>query len=75
VSDVETTAVEAIREILSRRDVVLDVKDTDDLFEVLGLDSLEVAELSALLEDTYGSDPYSAGLTPRTVREVVEFYR
>ena len=27
----------------------------------LGLDSLEAAELSAMLEDEFGSDPFSAG--------------
>ena len=40
----------------------------------LGLDSLESAELSALLEDEFGSDPFSAGLMPETVGEIVSFY-
>lgn len=40
----------------------------------LGLDSLEVAELSVLLEDTYGNDPFSAGLEVTTVGQVVDFY-
>jgi acyl carrier protein len=40
----------------------------------LGLDSLESAELSAVLEDEFGSDPFSAGLMPETVGEIVEFY-
>ncbi len=35
---------------------------------------LEVAELSAALEDDLGSDPYSEGLTPRTVGEIADFY-
>jgi acyl carrier protein len=41
----------------------------------LGLDSLEAAELSAVLEDDYGSDPFSAGgAMPETVGDIVAFY-
>lgn len=40
----------------------------------LGLDSLESAELSAVLEDEFGTDPFSAGLMPETVQEIVDFY-
>lgn len=39
-----------------------------------GLDSLETAELSAILEDTYGSDPYSEGQLPQTLDELLAFY-
>ncbi len=41
----------------------------------LGLDSLEAAELSAMLEDEFGSDPFSAGGDlPERVGDVVAFY-
>ncbi|MFS3126833.1 phosphopantetheine-binding protein [Nocardioides sp. Bht2] len=41
----------------------------------LELDSLEAAELSAMLEDAYGSDPFSVGATmPETVADVLAFY-
>ncbi len=41
----------------------------------LALDSLEAAELSVVLEDTYGRDPFSAGgELPRTVGDVLAFY-
>ena len=41
----------------------------------LELDSLEAAELSALLEDELGSDPFSAGdHLPETVGEILAFY-
>ena len=40
----------------------------------VGLDSLETAELSALLEDDHGSDPFSTGGMPQTVREIQAFY-
>ena len=42
--------------------------------EGLGLDSLEAAELSVLLEDTLGSDPFSAGQEVTTVGDVLGFY-
>ena len=40
----------------------------------IGLDSLETAELSALLEDTHGTDPFSAADMPQTVGEIFAFY-
>ncbi len=41
----------------------------------LGLDSLEAAELSAMLEDTFGTDPFSSeGDLPERVGDVVAFY-
>ncbi len=41
----------------------------------LGLDSLEAAELSAMLEDEFGTDPFSAGdELPERVSDIVAFY-
>jgi acyl carrier protein len=40
----------------------------------IGLDSLCVAELSTMLEKTYGKDPYTAGQLPQTVSDIVNFY-
>jgi len=40
----------------------------------VGLDSLETAELSALLEDDHGSDPFSDGSMPETMREIQAYY-
>jgi len=52
---------------------------TDDLSLYGGgleLDSLETAELSAFLEDTLGSDPFTTvDELPETVGEVLAFYR
>lgn len=43
--------------------------------EGLGLDSLETAELSAVFEDEFGSDPFSAGgPMPQTVGDILSFY-
>lgn len=40
----------------------------------IGLDSLDAAELSAVLEDKHGRDPFSAGELPATVGDIVSFY-
>jgi acyl carrier protein len=42
----------------------------------LGLDSVEAAELSAVLEDELGSDPFSDGAdVPQTVGDILAFYQ
>jgi acyl carrier protein len=49
--------------------------DTSLYAEGIGLDSLETAELSAVLEDELGSDPFSdGGELPQTVGDIVDFY-
>lgn len=48
--------------------------DTALFDEGLGLDSLRTAELSALLEEAFGDDPFSDGLVPQTIGEVVAYY-
>ncbi|MFL6157420.1 MAG: hypothetical protein ACJ72D_15105 [Marmoricola sp.] len=40
----------------------------------IGLDSLETAELSAVLEDEFGSDPFSGAEMPETVGDLIAFY-
>jgi acyl carrier protein len=40
----------------------------------LGMDSLELAELSAILEDELGHDPYTEGIVPEMVGELVAYY-
>lgn len=73
--DTEQTVVDAIHKLLRRRTAeTIEVHRDADLYQDLELDSLEVAELSAALEDDLGRDPYSEGLVPRTVGEVVDFY-
>jgi acyl carrier protein len=42
--------------------------------EGIGLDSLETAELSAVLEDELGRDPFSEGAMPETIGDIVKFY-
>jgi acyl carrier protein len=45
------------------------------MIDDLEMDSLEIAELSAVLEEEYGEDPYTAGTLARTPREVLAFYQ
>ncbi|MCW2786700.1 MAG: hypothetical protein JWP74_3217 [Marmoricola sp.] len=40
----------------------------------IGLDSLETAELSAILEDEHGTDPFNDGEMPETVGDILAFY-
>jgi acyl carrier protein len=48
--------------------------DTQLYADGIGLDSLETAELSALLEDEFGADPFSTEEMPQTVGEILAFY-
>lgn len=50
-------------------------EDTPLYADGLGLDSVEAAELSATLEDEFGSDPFSAGEVPETIADIVAFYQ
>ncbi len=73
----DATAVQkTVRDFLAELGKLADdFTQTTPLYaEGAGLDSLETAELSAILEDTYGSDPYSAGQLPQTLDELTAFY-
>ena len=73
--DPQDVVTATLRSILERRsDQIVVVRLESLLHEDLDLDSLELAELSVTLEDEFGVDPYSAGLMPRTVGEVIAFY-
>lgn len=76
MTDVQGSILALIQALLERSDKGdLEVAmDTVLHGEGLGLDSLETAELSAILEDEFGTDPFGAGLMPETVAEIVAFY-
>lgn len=72
----EGTVLAVIGELLARRGAAAgEITPESRLSAELGLDSLELAELSAVLEDDLGRDPYTAGLVPETVGELVAFYQ
>jgi len=48
--------------------------DTSLFAEGIGLDSLQTAELSVMLEDELGRDPFSEGEMPQTIGDIVKFY-
>jgi acyl carrier protein len=69
------TIVDTIELLLRRRGAVgLAVTPEARLTADLGMDSLELAELSAVLEDDLGRDPFSEGIVPRTVGELLAYY-
>ena len=77
MNEIEPRIVTIVAELLERSDredktVALAATLHGD--EGLGLDSLETAELSAILEDEFGTDPFGAGLLPETVADIVAFY-
>jgi acyl carrier protein len=47
--------------------------DTPLFADGLGLDSLETAELSALLEDELGHDPFLSDTMPQTLADILAF--
>lgn len=70
-----SAAAAVIREFLTRVDKDADAPEDTPLFgDGLGLDSLETAELSAVLEDELGSEPFSEGDMPQTLRDVLDHY-
>ena len=76
MTDVQSSILEMIKSLLERTDKgdIAVTMDTQIHGDGLGLDSLETAELSAILEDEFGTDPFGAGQMPETVAEIVEFY-
>jgi acyl carrier protein len=73
----QETVHRAIADLLSRREgdaPAVAIKADTHIYDELEMDSLEVAELSVLLEDEFGKDPYSEGLVPQTVGELVGFF-
>lgn len=73
----QTAVRDVIDTFLKRADRSIDdvTHETDLWGEGLGLDSLEAAELSVMLEDAFGVDPFStAEEMPQTVGDVLSFY-
>lgn len=71
----ETTIRETIARLLAQRGVTgIEILPESSLTADLGLDSLELAELSAVLEDDFGHDPFSDGIVPATVAELFSYY-
>ena len=76
MTDLQGSILALIQSLLERSDKtdVTVALDTPIHGDGLGLDSLETAELSAMLEDEFGTDPFGEGLMPETVAEIVAFY-
>jgi acyl carrier protein len=76
MTDFQGSILSIVTTLLERSDKgeVAVALDTAIHGDGLGLDSLETAELSAMLEDEFGTDPFGAGLMPETIGEIVDFY-
>ncbi len=75
MADAERFIVETIRGLIETRGAVPpEITPASQIAADLDLDSLELAELSAALEDELGRDPYSEGIVPNTVGELAAFY-
>jgi acyl carrier protein len=70
-----TADLPTIQQILGRvrRGATVEL-DTGLFADGLGLDSLETAELSAVLEDEFGTDPFSQGEMPDSIKALLAFY-
>lgn len=73
--DTEKMVFDAIRRLLHRKQIEAEVSLDAHIYDDLGLDSLDVAELSAILEDNLGRDPYNAGLNPLTAGAILAWYK
>jgi acyl carrier protein len=75
MESLRTKAEQTLKVFLQRANKPVEVGEDTLLFaDGLGLDSLETAELSAQLEDDLGTDPFSEGILPQTVGELLDFY-
>lgn len=77
MNDVQARIIEIVTSLLEhtdRSDLAVTPESRLHGEDGLGLDSLETAELSAILEDEFGTDPFGSGLLPETVAEVADFY-
>lgn len=65
-----------VRNILEQKngEVPRDLPVEASLMDGLGLDSLDLAELSMVLESEFGQDPYSDGVFPQTIDEICAYY-
>jgi acyl carrier protein len=73
LSSVRTVITQFLERLNKRADELTD--ETPLYSDGIGLDSLEAAELSAVLEDEFGADPFSASKQmPETVGDIVAFY-
>jgi acyl carrier protein len=76
VGSTQQQAEQTVRSFVARvKPEALELElDTPLYADGIGLDSLEAAELSALLEDEIGSDPFTSDEMPQTLRDILGFY-
>lgn len=75
-NDVKDAVTVLFQRLMSDRGSPVEKVDFDrPLYEDgYGLDSMDSATLSAMLEEQFQDDPYSGGQYPRTLGEIVAYY-
>lgn len=75
MASADADVLATISTFLQRVEKPTDLDPSTPLYaDGIGLDSLETAELSAMLEDELGTDPFGAGEMPQTVGDILAFY-
>lgn len=76
MSTSQTDVEAAIHAFLGRANKAVDALSPELALyaDGIGLDSLETAELSAVLEDEFGTDPFQSEPMPQTVGDILAFY-
>ena len=72
----ESVIVGTIQELVKRRGgEAIEVRPESNFLTDIEMDSLELAELSGVLADELGREPFSDGIFPETVADLVAFYK
>ena len=75
--EIEARIRELVKRICGRKGLECDGLSDDARLDESGwgLDSLDLGELSAALEQEFSHDPYSRRIFPLTLREIFDYYR
>jgi acyl carrier protein len=74
-ADIRKKTERIILEILAKKGTLREALSVEnDLQSDLGMDSLDLAELSVMLEREFGKDPYSKGIFPRNLGQLLDYY-
>lgn len=75
ITKAEQVVLAAIEGLLAQRGGVAPaVRRESNLLDDLDVESLELAELSVTLSEELGRDPFTEGIFPETVAELLAFY-
>ena len=75
-SSIENKIVDILKSIFTENGIEKnEIPLNQSLYEDgIGLDSLDTATFSVMLERAFGSDPYTEGQFPQTVADIINYY-